>query len=229
MTAAEWLAALRRSWLVLVAGLLCTMGAVVLVHWRPIAYQGCAAVAATPPPTGMDPNVYSNTRNSLVELTGIVTLVLMADQEQQDLRAAGLTATYTAQLHNTGTSETPGYSEPLADLCASSYDYTLTVSTVQALVSKFGQVLHERQAAVHVPAGSFATETVISPPSIQPVTGRPSQAYIGVGLFGLACATAITVWTDRYRRRSRDFGGRPPGPSSGCPPERHGVTAVSSP
>lgn len=227
MTAAEWLATLRRRWLVLAAGLLCTMGAVVLVHGRPIVYYGCASVAGTAPPTGMDPNAYSDARHSLVELIGIVTLELTSDQTQQNFRTAGFTAAYTAQVHNTGTTETPGYSEPLADLCASSYNPTLTASTIQALITRFGKVLHERQAAVHVPAGSFVTETVISPPSIQPVTGRPSQAYVGVGLFGLACALTLTVWTDRYRRRERGSAARPQGPTSKSPQGHQDPTAVS--
>ncbi len=202
MTAAEWLAALRRRWRVLAVLLVCTLVAVVIVHERPIAYQACASVSTTAPSTKVDPNSYSITQSSLVTTAGIVTLQLSSPQMQQTLRAQGLTASYTAQVHNTGPSETPQYTEPLADLCTSSYDASMSMRTDQALVAQFAVLLRDLQVSNgNVPPRSFATMTVIAPPGVVAVTGRPSQAYLGVGIFGLAVAVAFTVWYDLYRRK----------------------------
>jgi hypothetical protein len=216
MTAREWLAVLRRRWMVMAAVFLVTLAGVGLVHKRPIVYEDCASVAATAPLSKVSPNVYSNTKQSLIEVTGIVTTELASDQMQQQLQAEGLTAPYTAQVHNTGPSETPSYSEPLADLCTSTYDPALALRTVQTLIVQFGVILRDRQMAIHVPKASFATETVIAPPSNQAVTGRPSQAYIGVLLFGVIAAIALAVWSDPFltRREQRARSG-PPGPLSG--------------
>jgi hypothetical protein len=201
MTAAEWLAALRRRWRVLAVLLLCTLVAVVIVHKRPIAYQACASVSTTAPPTKVSPNSYSITQSSLVTTAGIVTTQLSSGQTQQTLRAQGLTAGYTAQVHNTGPSETPEYSEPLADLCTSSYDASMSMRTDQALVAQFAVLLRDLQVSTSVPPRSFETMTVIAPPGVVAVTGRPSQAYLGVGIFGAAVAVAFTIWYDLYRRK----------------------------
>ena len=168
----------------------------------------------------MSPNVYSNSKQSLVGVAGVVTTVLASEQMQQQLQAEGLTASYTAQVHNTGTSETPAYSEPLADLCTSSYNPVLAVRTMQALIVQFGVILRDRQMALHVPKASLATETVIAPPTNLAVTGRPSQAYLGVLLFGVIAAIALAAWTDQFlqRREQRAWGG-PPDPSSA--PRQH--------
>jgi hypothetical protein len=201
MTAAEWLAALRRRWRVFAVLLLCTLVAVVIVHKRPIAYQACASVSTTAPPTKVSPNAYSITQSSLVTTTGIVTTQLSSEQTQQMLTAQGLTAGYTAQVHNTGPSETPEYSEPLADLCTSSYDASMSLRTDKALVAQFATALRNLQVSANVPARSFATMTVIAPPGVAAVTGRPSQAYLGVGIFGVAVALAVTIWFDQYQRK----------------------------
>jgi uncharacterized SAM-binding protein YcdF (DUF218 family) len=216
VTAREWLALMRRRWLVLAAVFVVTLAAVVLVHKRPIVYEDCASVAATAPPTKLSPNAYTNTQQSLVSATGVVTTELSSEQVQQRLQAEGLTASYTAQVHNTGPSETPAYLEPLADLCTSSYNSALSLRTVQALVVQFGVILRDRQMALHVPKASLATETVIAPASSQPITGRPSQAYVGVLVIGVILAIALAAWTDQFmRRREQRAGSGPPGPSSG--------------
>jgi hypothetical protein len=208
MTVWQWLATLRLRWPVVVIGLICTAVAVLLVHKRPIAYQACASVAVVAPKTAVAPNVYYNQLNSLVVTTQLITDQVSTSQVQQRLSSEGLSASYQAQVLNTGTTEMPSYSVPEMNVCASSYSSEMSLRTTDAVVQEFGTILHTNQVAAHVPPGSFVTVTVIAAPASLPVTGRPSQAYLGVGAIGLLVTGASAVWADRWlRRRARSAGG----------------------
>jgi hypothetical protein len=77
----------------------------------------------------------------------------------------------------------------------------MSLRTDKALVAQFATILHDLQVSANVPAPSFATMTVIAPPGVAAVTGRPSQAYVGVAIFGVAVALALTMWFDLYQRK----------------------------
>jgi hypothetical protein len=206
MTIWEWLTALLRRWPVLVIGLLCTLTAVWLVHKRPIAYQACGSVIMAPPRSHSFPNIYNNLQGSLVDATGVITLELTSGDMQEHFRAEGLTAEYQAQVHNTGTTETPAYSEPMMDVCSSAYDPGMSLRTTDAVMREFGVILSERQHDAHVERKSLVSDVVIAAPGSLPVLGRSSQAYLGVGVLGIACTAACALWVDqfvRYRARRR--------------------------
>lgn len=203
MTIWEWLTALLRRWPILLAGILCTMGAVVLVHGRPIAYEACGSVVVSAPKTLTYPNIYNNLRGSLVAATGLIVQELTSAPVQRHLMSEGLAPSYQAEVHNTGTVETPGYTEPLMDVCTSSYDSGLALRTSNAVIREFGTILRTRQASAHVPRKSLLTDTVIVKPGAQPVTGRPSQAYLGVGLMGLIITGVVALWSDQLVRRRK--------------------------
>ena len=201
MTVWEWLAAVRRRWPVVVIGLLCTLVAVYLVHKRPIVYQSCGSVTVGAPKTKASPNIYYSQQGSLVDATGLITAEVMSPQVQQKLSAEGFTASYQAQVLNTGTSETPAYSVPEMDLCTSSYSSELSAGTAGAVIGEFRGLLRAREVASHVPPRYFLTDTEIAVPVAAPVTGRPSQAYLGVGVMGLIITAASALWADQFLRR----------------------------
>jgi hypothetical protein len=208
MTVWQWLATLRLRWPVVVIGLLCTAVAVLLVHKRPIAYQACASVAVVAPKTTVAPNVYYDQLTSLVVATGLITDQVSSNQVQQRLSSEGLSASYQAQVLNTGSVEIPAYSVPEMNVCSSSYSSEMSLRTTDAVLQEFGTILRARQVAAHVQPGLFVTDTVIAAPASLPVTGRPSQAYLGVGAIGLLVTGASAVWADRWlRRRARSAGG----------------------
>jgi hypothetical protein len=200
MTIWEWLTALLRRWPVLVIGMLCTMAAVYLVHKRAIVYESCASVIMAAPRSPQFPNIYADPNASLVVATGVISTQLMSGQMQQHFRANGLTADYQAQVHNTGTTETPAYSEPEMDVCSSSYSPTMSVRTTGAVLKEFGAILRQRQLAAHIKPEYRVTDVVIASTAALPVLGRPSQAYLGVGVLGLTCTAAAALWLDRYSR-----------------------------
>jgi hypothetical protein len=206
MTIWEWLTALLRRWPVLVIGLLCTMAAVYLVHKRPVAYQSCASVILAAPKSPQFPNIYNDPHASLVDAAGVIATQLMSGQVQQQLRGDGATADYQAQVHNSGTTETPAYSEPEMDVCSSSYDSAMSLRTTDAVVKEFGTILRQRQLAAHIKPAFRVTDVVIASPGALPVLGRPSQAYLGVGVLGIILTLGAALWVDqllRYRARRR--------------------------
>jgi hypothetical protein len=204
----DWLAAMRRRWLVLVVGLLCTVCVVWMVHKRPVSYQACGSVILSAPTTPTNPNGYNNAQASLIAATGLITLELQSPTVKQQLRADGATAEYKAEMHNTGTVETPAYWEPEMDVCASARDPETPVRTTDAVLTEFGSLLRAREVGAHVAPRYFLTDSVLASPGSVPELDRPSQAYLGVGVLGLIATATSALWIDRYllrrTRRSRD-------------------------
>jgi hypothetical protein len=191
----------------LLIGFLCTVSAVLLVHKRPIAYQSCGDVMVAEPITPTSPNIYDDPDNPPIATTSVITQELMSDQTQRMLAAEGLTASYNAEPVNLGTGQAPVYSEPLATVCASSYNSQLSLRTADAVVTQFGVLLRARQAAAHVAPQSLLTDAVIVMPATLPVLGRPSQAYLGVAAIGFTCTAVGALWADeRLMRRKRAKG-----------------------
>jgi hypothetical protein len=219
MTIWQWLAAMRRRWPVLVVGLLCTVCAVWAVHKRPVSYEACGSVIVGAPTTPLNPNTYNNIQASLIAAVGLITTELQSSTMEQQLRANGDTATYQAQMHNTGTTETPVYGEPEMDVCASALDPVTPLKTVDAVQAEFGTLLRTRETAAHVASKYFLKESVLASPGSAPVLGRPSQAYLGVGALGLIATASSALWVDQYllRRRPLRYASRTAATSAGLP------------
>jgi hypothetical protein len=202
----QWSAAMQRRWLVLLIGFLCMTCVVWAVHKRHVTFEACGSVVVGAPPSPVVPNLYNNnTGGSLVVATGLITDELQSPTVQQQLRAGGATAAYQAQVHNTGTTETPAYSEPEMDVCAYSQDPALALRTDNAALVEFGAILRGREEAALVPPKYFLTENVLAAPGVTAEAGHSSQAYLAIGVIGLAVSITCAVWTDEYlgRRRRR--------------------------
>jgi hypothetical protein len=197
----EWLTAVLRRWPVLLAGMLCTICVVYAVHKRPVSFQACGSIIVGAPATPTSPNVYNNTEGSLVAATGLITDELQSATVQSKLQAEGATGTFQAQMHNTGTTETPAYSEPEMDVCATSIDPGVALRTSNAVLAEFATLLQDREAAAHVPAKYYLTEKILASPGSVPETGRPSQAYLAVLVLGMIVSAVAALWTDHYMRR----------------------------
>jgi hypothetical protein len=194
---------LTRRWPVALIGILCTASVLYLVHKRPIVYQACGSlvVTAVSPETQ---NAYNSPVGPLIVVTSLITQQLSSDHEQDRLRAQGLTASYQAQILNNGTPEVPTYTEPFANVCASSYSSDISLRTAVAVLNDFGTLLNKYQTANPNPK-QVITASVVLPPIPLPVTGRPSQAYLGVVAIGtiltLACITWVQQLTQLLARR----------------------------
>jgi hypothetical protein len=203
VTVWEWVTAILRRWPVLVVGLLCTVCAVWAVHKRPISYQSCGSVLVSGPTSSNGANVYGNPQASLIVATGLITTELQSPTVRQRLVADGVAGNYQAQMHNTGTSETPAYGEPEMDVCATARDPETSLRTSHAVLAEFGALLRAREVAAHVAPKYFLTSSILAYPDAVSLTGRSSQAYFGVGLIGLIATLASALWIDLYLRRRR--------------------------
>jgi hypothetical protein len=206
MTVSGFIIVLRRRWLVVALVLMCTVVALALVHKRPIDYQACASVALIAPKTPDFPNVYDNTQESLVATTGLVTEKVMSAATERQLAAQGMTASYDAEVLNTGTDASPTFTEPLTTVCSTSYNAIVAGNTTDGVVASFGSALHAIQVDAKVSPRDFVTDRLIVPTASLPILGRPSQALIGVALIGLTLAISLAMWTDTViQRRSRRY------------------------
>jgi hypothetical protein len=196
VTVWTWLEVLRRRWLVLTAVLMCTAAVMVLVQKRTIQYQACASVALVAPKSTTFPNVYEYLQTSLIITTSVVTQKVMSPEVQQELKAAGLTATYDAELLNSGNGNYPAYTEPLMNLCSFSSNPLLALDTSNGVIARFGTILRDLQQQRGILPSGQVTEKIIASPSVTPLLGKKLQALIGVGLTGLLAAISIAMWSD---------------------------------
>jgi hypothetical protein len=204
MSAREFAAVLRRRWYVLALAGLFTLVGMGAVHTRPVSYQGCGGIYfAAADPGG---NVYLEDYQSLAAVTGMVTQTMMSQPMQQRMQASGVTD-YAVTQTNGGDVQFPFYSQPTMQVCVTSPTPQGTVSAAQLVTGGTRSVLHEIQAAQHVPAGSFITAAQLTPAVPVPIIGHPSLAYLGVLLIGAVAAVPLALWSDplfRYlQRRNR--------------------------
>jgi hypothetical protein len=197
MSAFEFAAALRRRWYVIAVAGLFTLIGIWAVHTRPISYQGCEGLYLSGAPwVG---NVYLDGNPSLAMVTGMVAQTMMSQPTQQGIQARGVTD-YAVTQTDTGEVRFPSYSQSTMQVCATSATPQGTVSAVQLVTADIRAVLHQMQAAQHVPADSFITAIQLTPAVPGPITGRPSLAYLGVLLLGAIAAVPLALWSDRWFR-----------------------------
>ena len=150
-------------------------------------------------------NVYLDDNPSLAVVTGMVTQTMMSQPMQQRIQARGVTD-YAVTQTNTGEIRFPTYTQPTMQVCATSATPQGTLSAVQLVTADIRSVLHQMQAAQHVPADSFITAVQLTPAVPVPIIGRPSLAYLGVLLIGAIGAVPLALWSDpwlRYLHRRR--------------------------
>jgi hypothetical protein len=208
VTLRAWLRVLRRRRLVVIAVLLLTSVVMAMVYERPIAYQACGSITLLPPPLGYQPNVYGNSLPPLVVTSEVVTDQVNSHQVQQRLAAQGLTASYDAEVLNTGTMANPTYTEPLVNVCSFAYDPVLPLKTTDAVMKTFSDRLRFLQVEAHVIRAGRITDQVIAPASSVAILGHSKVAVLGVGVAGLIAAIALAMWSDRIlqdKTRSRKF------------------------
>lgn len=194
---------MRRRWYVLAMALLCTAVAVLVVHKRPLSYEACAELFVMAPRTSLNPNVYTNEAGSLDSMTGLVTRALMSPAMQAKIRSEGY-AEYDAEMTNTGSNENPLYGEPSLQICSTSRDSDLAMRTAKVATQEYQLIMEQRQAQQKVNHKLMMTVSVVAAPVALPIRGHPSQAYLGVGLFGVIAGMAVTLWSDPFlvgRRR----------------------------
>ncbi len=197
MSALEFAATLRRRWYVIAVAGLFTLVGIWAVHARPISYQGCEGLYLSGAPwVG---NVYLDGNPALAMVTGMVTQTVMSQPTQQRIQAMGVTD-YAVTETNTGEIRFPSYSQSTMQVCATSATPQGTVSAVQLVTVDIRAVLYQMQAIQHVPADSLIAASQLTPAVPEPITGRPSLAYLGVLLIGAVGAVPLALWSDRWHR-----------------------------
>ena len=187
------------------------------------------------PKTKASPNIYYSQQGSLVDATGLITAEVMSPQVQQKLSAEGFTASYQAQVLNTGTSETPAYSVPEMDLCTSSYSSELSAGTAGAVIGGSAGCCALARWHRTSRRGTFSPirRSWGAGGGRAGSRGWLLQAYLGVGVMGFIITAASALWADqsvgRRARRAAGSGGRhrrPAGRAAARLEERIGASGL---
>jgi hypothetical protein len=198
----EYLAMLLRRWLVLAMAGMCTLVGLALVHDRVISYEGCSTVVLKPP-AAEEPNVLVNMNPSVAVTTGIAVARISSPAMQAKLASMGVPPGYQITQQNTGTPEVPAYAEPLLQICQDALTPQAVDESIVKITAVFRTTLVQLQESEHVRSEAQVTAEVVVPVSALPITGRPSQAYLGVLLIGLCGGLAAARWTDPWFERRR--------------------------
>lgn len=206
MSPGEVVLALLRRWYVLLLALLLTAAGAYHVLRPQTQFVSSAVIVVKPPVTGNQPNQLTNLQPPLAAVSYAIVEQLRSPAGVAELRAAGVTGTYTLVPRNSGTSVTPQYLIPSLQIQARLADPAGADTQVRAIISVFGDHVAALQAAQDIPAASRMSVDLLVPPNAVPVVGIRSRALAGVGLSGAVGGTLAALWTDRRltaRKRRR--------------------------
>lgn len=199
-----WPVIFRRRWYVLCLVGLLTIAGAWAVHHRKISYDGCEALALYGPALPWQGNALLDANNSLAMTTAAVTELIASPTSQSRILAAGANASYEVLQTNSGSSRFPSYTQPTLQICATSRDPSAVANTTAIVTRQFEVILKEIQLRTGSHHSSLIKVSIVTPTVSYPVVGRPSQAYLGVGLMGVLGGIALTLWSDPMLSRFSD-------------------------
>lgn len=228
MTVFEVLASARRSWAVLLAGLLLTTAAAVFVarttgvYWAQVDVVFLGAVSED------RPNPLSYTSKQLVDVASVVQrdVTGAADQTQLvsprvNLIDTGVKDGWWVRLPNYGGQWTISYDRPALDVQVAAPTAEAASVRMARLLAQINDDLDRRQDAAGVTAEHRVTTSVSPPPEVEIhySQGPAKRGLMMTVLVGLGLSLAAADWWDR-RHGALRIRTRVPGPGrTGVRPE----------
>jgi hypothetical protein len=189
----------------------------------PVQYQDSATMVFTAPPSREYPNPYSDFSGTLVEASGVMALLAMSPQSQQQVRHAGGTAPYQVQLVNSYNLEYPDFSNPEVTITTTGTSPAATATTLSVVTRllKRDLAVRQRQARVQRVNGIGAHVYGVTGPLSQ--QGSSKRVLAGLLVLALVAIFAAACFLDRHpvpfsrlwrqRHRNRGVPGSPHGPA----------------
>jgi hypothetical protein len=210
---------IRQRWYFTIAGLLVTLGLCTLAAMAvPVKYQAKAQILVLPPKTSVGTG-----GNQLLALGGLqgaadVLARAMSDgQTYQDLRATGLTGTYTVARDLTT-------SGPVLLVVADNSTPELALRTLQGILSEAAPRLTQLQDNLSVPESTRLTSNVFTE-DLAASPQRKSQiravlVAFAAGIFAtiMLVSTGDSLLRRRRQRALAGAGGTSPPPAAAAPP-----------
>jgi hypothetical protein len=215
-------AVLRRSWYVVLAGVVCTLAASALVQRAPgIYHQQVDVVFTWPQPPGNGENTLQYGTATLINTAGVVSTIVAGSTEGGQVVADTATAVgegikhgYTVRLPNAGGQWAYNFEDPVLRIeSVGSSPLEVTATTARA-VAKVRSALLTLQREEHVrPAMMVQTRLNPGLPIVEYSTGSRMRALLVTWILGFGLTVAALHAAARLRRRR-------PAPTSPAVPER---------
>lgn len=196
-------AALRRRWYLVAAGLVVTALASLGATQVTPRYLAAEVVVMQPPVSPYAPNPMTGLYPSISITGAAVAQRLSTPDAKARLLAAGVTGPYAFQPRNTGTNQEPRYVIGSMTITTIASDEESGLRALAALRDAFDEELKSLQDRWKVARQLRITTAVLVPPSATLQPHSPSRALVGAGLLGVIATLAVTLWTDELLRRRR--------------------------
>lgn len=219
------LAALRRRWYVVGAGLAATATLALHVHTQPGTYWAQTDLVFLQPQSARYPNSIEETSNSVIATAGLVAATIEGADARPTTASSGTTLAgegikqgYAIRLPDSGGQWAHNFARPILDIQIIDPDRARVTRTQDQLIARVTDVLSQLQAADGVPRHDRITVSP-APGSVQiyHLRGQPLRATAAASAVGLICTVVGTVLLDelllrRRRRRRRRSLSAPPAP-----------------
>ncbi|HST64958.1 MAG TPA: hypothetical protein VLM05_07195 [Mycobacteriales bacterium] len=210
MRLTEARAVLRRSWYVVLAGVLCTLAASALVHRAPgIYHQQVDVVFAWPQPPDNGENTLQYGTGTLINTAGVVATIVAGSTEGGQVVADTATAVgegirhgYTIRLPNAGGQWAYNFEDPVLRIESVGSSPQEVVATTARAVAKVRAALLTLQRDEHVrPAMMVQTRLNPGIPIVQYSTGSRMRALLVTWILGAGLTVAALHAAGRLHRR----------------------------
>ena len=199
------LAALRRRWYVVVAGLLASLVLVGQAAKPHGAYETTAAMLFFPPVSRLNPNGYTDGGGNVITAAAFVAVRMQAPEVKADLAAKGMVKDYTVVMHNSGNQFADNFDRAAIDISISGPDPATTSRSLQLVAAEIRSELNAAQSRARADRREWI-RTQLSPvdPTILLVPGNRMRAAAAALLLGVALTVLVAIGLDdRLRRRAR--------------------------
>jgi hypothetical protein len=198
---------LRRHLAAVLAVLVFAGGVAYWLKSSPQPYEDGGTAVFTPPPSVNFPNPYSSLSASLIQTAGLVAVIVMSPQSQQQIRAAGGTGTYNVELVNKYNLEYPNFSDTDVTVTATGATPATASATFTVVIRQIGNVLASLESRAAVRRIDHIGVHVIG--STGPLSQQGSSVRVFAGLLFLTIVTVFAVagFLDRHPFRPRRLPG----------------------
>jgi hypothetical protein len=205
-------AALRRGWYVVLAGVVCTLGASTLIHRAPGVYHQQVDVVFTwPQPPNNGENTLQYGTATLINTAGVVATIVAGSAGGSQVVADSATAVgegirhgYTVRLPNAGGQWAYNFEDPALRIESVGSSPQEVLATTARAVARVRAALLTLQQEEHVrPAMMVQTRLNPGLPDVQYSTGSRMRALLVTQILGFGLtATVLHVLHVRRRRRA---------------------------
>jgi hypothetical protein len=203
MTAQEIFALMRRHLVALMIVVVIAAGVAYKLKHTPIMYQESGTVALTAGRSAANPNPYVSLNQSMIDAAGVMVLLVMSPQGQEQVEAAGGSASFDVALVNSYSMQFPDYSAPYITVSVTSFDPAEVHRTFTVVGGFLDHELAVRQAQFHVSGAALIVPHMIADtgPLAQP--GSSKRWLLGIFILTLVAAFSATIFLDRHPVRLR--------------------------